>query len=289
MTAALIDGKQIAAGIRDRVRAQVEELISQGKRAPSLAVILVGENPASQIYVSHKEKACKAVGITSRTLHLSASTSQADLVRAIQGLNFDQSVDGILLQLPLPAHLDRVGAIAAIDPSKDVDGLTPFNQGQMLWQSPGLYPCTPLGVIELIRSTGINFSGKVAAIVGRSLLVGMPVGLLLEVLGCSIFGLHSESKEPQQWTRQADILVVATGVHHLVKADWVKPGAVVIDVGIHRVGSNLAGDVDFDEVSKIASHITPVPGGVGPMTIAMLISNALLAYQRRLKPANKLT
>jgi methylenetetrahydrofolate dehydrogenase (NADP+)/methenyltetrahydrofolate cyclohydrolase len=281
MASKLIDGKSIAAGIRDRVRNAVDDIVARGMRPPSLAVILVGDNPASQIYVSHKEKACKAVGITSRTIHLSASTTQPELERTIKALNVDQTVDGILLQLPLPAHLNKVAAIAAIDPSKDVDGLTPFNQGQMLWQTPALYPCTPLGVIELIRSTGVNLSGKVAAIVGRSLLVGMPVGLLLEVLGCSIIGLHSESKDPKQWTKHADILVVATGVHHLVDAEWVKPGAIVIDVGMHRIGTRLAGDVDFDSVSPVAGYITPVPGGVGPMTIAMLVSNALLAYQRR--------
>jgi methylenetetrahydrofolate dehydrogenase (NADP+)/methenyltetrahydrofolate cyclohydrolase len=283
MAAKIIDGKAIADKCRVDTAAEIARIIASGKRPPHLAVILVGDNPASQIYVSHKEKACKAVGIQSETIRLAASIAQSELHKEIERLNKDPRVDGILLQLPLPAHLSKIDAISAIAPDKDVDGLTPMNQGRMLWQTEGLYPCTPLGVVELIKSTGVNLSGKVAAIVGRSLLVGMPVGLLLEVLGCSIMGLHSETKDPKQWTKQADILVVATGVHHLVDRSWVKPGAIVIDVGIHRIGSSLAGDVNFADVKEVAGYITPVPGGVGPMTIAMLVRNALRAYKIRMR------
>lgn len=283
MTAALIDGRHLASTIREGVQQRVAELVADGGRPPSLAVILVGDNPASQIYVSHKDKACRAAGITSSTHILAANISQAQLLDKISELNRNDDIDGVLLQLPLPAHLDKVEAIMQIDPKKDVDGLTAVNQGRMFWRLPALCPCTPLGIMELIKSTKIELSGKVAAIVGRSLLVGMPIGFLLELAGCTIIGLHSESIDCARYTSQADIVVVATGAHHLVGKDWIKPGAVVIDVGIHRVGNILQGDVKFDEVRAVASHITPVPGGVGPMTIAMLVKNCLQAYEIRMK------
>jgi len=281
MVAKLIDGKSISMQVRARVAERIDKLAEEGRAPPTLAVILVGDNPASHIYVEHKEKACLSVGIRSRTIKLPANVEQKQLASAIKALNEDNDVDGILLQLPLPAHLKKEPLIEMIDPDKDVDGLTPVNQGRLIWRQPGLYPCTPLGVMELIRSTGISLSGKVAAIVGRSVLVGMPAGLLLEIAGCTILGLHTESKNISKWTSQADIVVVATGVHHLVKADWVKPGAIVIDVGIHRIGNRLAGDVDFAGVKEVAGYITPVPGGVGPMTIAMLVANCLRAYYWR--------
>jgi methylenetetrahydrofolate dehydrogenase (NADP+) / methenyltetrahydrofolate cyclohydrolase len=282
MTAKIIDGKLLAAEVRSRVKTEVDGLIRQGMRPPMLSVLLVGDDPASEIYVSYKEKACQAAGIATETIRLSSQTSQKQLHQKLQQLNHSQSVDGILLQLPLPPQLNKMAAIAMIEPSKDVDGLTPMNQGRMLWQAEGLYPCTPLGVVELIKSTGIKLNGAVAAIVGRSLLVGMPVGQLLEVLGCTVIGLHSETDDVAQWTRQADIIVVATGAHKLLKADWVRPGAVVIDVGIHRVDNHIEGDVCFDEVREVAGHITPVPGGVGPMTIAMLLQNVVKAHADRL-------
>ncbi len=281
MTAKLIDGKAIAAKSRVEIAAKIAALRAAGRRVPNLAVILVGDNPASQIYVSHKEKACLAVGMESQTIGLPASTSEVDLLKVIDRCNADPDVDGILVQLPLPAHIDKVRVISRIDYRKDVDGLTPMNQGLMLWQQEGLYPCTPQGILELILSTGISLSGAVAAIVGRSLLVGMPIGQLLEVRGCTLLGLHSETRDCAHWTRQADIVVVATGVHQLVGAEWVRPGAVVIDVGIHRVGERLQGDVKFGEVSAVAGWITPVPGGVGPMTIAMLVKNCMKAYELR--------
>lgn len=279
MSAKIIDGRVLATSIRDRVKAEVTALVAQRKPRPHLAVILIGENPASQIYVSHKEKVCLSVGIESETIRLSNDVTQKEVMREIDRLNRDENVHGILVQLPLPKQLDKDAIIAAIEPNKDVDGLTPLNQGRLVWRQPGLYPCTPLGILELIRSTEVKLSGKVAAIVGRSLLVGMPAGLLLELAGCTTICLHSESVDTKRWTREAEVLVVATGVRHLVKKDWVRPGAIVIDVGMHRDGAKLTGDVDYETVKDIAGYITPVPGGVGPMTVAMLASNCLAAYK----------
>lgn len=281
MTAKLIDGKAIAAQVTADVQARVDHLRTSGQRLPRLAVILVGDHPASQIYVSHKEKACRSVGMDSYTIRLAESVSEGALLSEIDRLNLDEGTDGILVQLPLPDHVDRVKVISRIDHRKDVDGLTPMNQGLMLWRQEGLYPCTPQGILELIKSTGISLSGSAAAIVGRSLLVGMPVGQLLEVQGCTLIGLHSETIDCARWTKQADIVIVATGVHHLVKPHWIKPGAIVIDVGIHRVGDSIQGDVDFDAVKEVAGWISPVPGGVGPMTIAMLVRNCMKAYEMR--------
>jgi len=282
MSARIIDGKAIASQVRNKVAEKVKTHIEQGSRPPCLAVILVGNNPASEIYVNSKEKTCAAVGITSKGFRLPIDVEKKELLTLIEQLNNDPEVDGILLQLPLPEHLDRVACVGAIRPEKDVDGITPVNEGRLVWNYPGLYPCTPLGIIYLIKSVVSDLSGKVAAVVGRSALVGMPTGTLLENEGCTTIGLHSESVDCAQWTRLADIVVVATGHHHLVGKDWIKPGAVVIDVGIHRHNNKLSGDVKFDEVAEIAGAITPVPGGVGPMTIAMLINNCLKAYEDQL-------
>jgi methylenetetrahydrofolate dehydrogenase (NADP+) / methenyltetrahydrofolate cyclohydrolase len=279
--AQLIDGKAIAAGIRLDIKAQLELFKKQGLRSPRLAVILVGNDPASEIYVSRKKDTCLSVGIESEVFKHGVNASFSELKATIEKLNADPLVDGILLQLPLPQQFDRVQCVSLIDPSKDVDGITPVSEGLLVWRYPGLYPCTPLGIMELIQSVEPELSGKVAAVVGRSALVGMPMGTLLEGAGCTLIGLHSESKNPMRFTKEADILVVATGVKHLVGKDWVKPGAIVIDVGIHRDGSRLTGDVRFEEVSEIAKAITPVPGGVGPMTIAMLLKNCLYAYSLR--------
>lgn len=281
MPADVINGKVIASEIRQSVSDQITSRLNQGQKRPCLAVILVGDNPASQIYVSHKEKACRAVGIESITVKMPAQSTQVEVAQEIHRLNCDDNVDGILLQLPLPKHLQREPLIEQVSPDKDVDGLTPVNQGRLCWRQPGLYPCTPLGIMELIKRTGISLPGKVAAVVGRSNLVGMPVGILLEISGCTIIGLHSESVNISEFTRKADILVAATGVPELVRKDWIKPGAIVIDVGTTRVGSKLVGDVAFSEVSEVASQITPVPGGVGPMTIAMLVQNCLKACELR--------
>ena len=282
MSAQIIDGMAIARGVRAEVEQRLQAHVAAGKRAPCLAVILVGNDPASEIYVKRKEQTCGSVGIKSKAFHRNASTSQDELIALIEQLNADDDVDGILLQLPLPAHLDRVKSVSAIHPSKDVDGITPFNEGKLVWRHPGLYPCTPLGILHLVQTVEPNLSGKVAAIVGRSALVGMPTGTLLENAGCTIIGLHSESVDCPRWTREAEILVVAAGVKHLVRKDWVRKGAVVIDVGIHRDGNRLTGDVLFDDVKDIVRAITPVPGGVGPMTIAMLVKNCLSAYEQRI-------
>lgn len=283
MAATLIDGMEHARQIRERVAASVRHHRENGYRAPCLAVVLVGNDPASEIYVRRKEQTCAAVGITSRAQKLPGSITQPELIKILEALNDDEYVDGILLQLPLPKHLDRVACVSVIKPEKDVDGITPFNEGKLVWHYPGLYPCTPLGILYLIKTVEPKLSGKVAAVIGRSALVGMPTGTLLENAGCTLIGLHSESRNCSSWTKQADILVVATGVHHLVDRSWVKDGAIVIDVGIHRVENKLSGDVNFEDVSQVASAITPVPGGVGPMTIAMLTSNALKAYENKFK------
>ena len=282
--AQLIPGTKIALALRESIAQKTKQLSLKYKRSPKLAVILVGDDPASQIYVSHKEKACNAVGIESTTVRLSAHTQMDELLTVIDRCNEDDSIDGILLQLPIPKHLDRATAVMRISQAKDVDGLTDVNQGRLCWKNDrALFPCTPLGVMELIRSTGISIPGKVAAVLGRSVLVGGPLGTMLEHAGATVINIHSGTIHPEQWTRQADIVVVATGVKSLVKGDWIKPGAVVIDVGIHREGSTLVGDVAFEEVAKVAGFITPVPGGVGPMTIAMLLSNCLVAFELRQK------
>ncbi len=280
-SAKLIDGSALAGTLRAQLKQEIEELIRLGHRRPCLAVVLVGEDPASQIYVAHKEKGCAAVGIASRTYRLGQSTSPEELNDLIHNLNADDEVDGILLQLPIPKHLSREQAVVAIDPAKDVDGLTPTNQGKLVWKQDSLYPCTPLGIMKLIQSVSPNISGKVAAVLGRSVLVGSPVASLLCHAGATVIGLHSESRDPRQWSRQADILVAATGVHHLVRGDWIRPGAIVIDVGIHRRDNKISGDVCFAEAVTTAGAITPVPGGVGPMTIAMLLSNCVKAYRLR--------
>lgn len=282
MTAQIIDGKEIARTIRDEVALKVGKYINEGYRPPCLAVILVGDDPASEIYVNGKLKACASVGIVSRHVKLDAKVSESQILSVIDQLNDDDGVDGILLQLPLPAQIDKVNCVSRIVPDKDVDGITPKNEGRLVWNYPGLYPCTPLGIMHLIRSIQPQLTGKIAAVVGRSALVGMPTGTLLENAGCTLIGLHSESIDCPRWSREADILVVATGVKHLVDRTWVKPGAMVIDVGIHRDGNRLTGDVQFDDVKAVAGYITPVPGGVGPMTIAMLVKNSLRAYEMRL-------
>lgn len=278
MSATLINGRALAQSTKDRLRHQIESFVEEGLRRPCLALILVGQDAASQIYVAAKGRACAEVGIESRSRCLPATVSEGELLHEIELLNADTSVDGILVQLPLPQPLSRWRVIKAIAPEKDVDGLSPANQGLMAWAKPGLYSCTPLGIMELIRSTQVKIEGCVAAVLGRSILVGAPTATLLGNEGATVFSLHSKSLNVPQLTRQADILVVATGQRHLVQADWVKPGAVVIDVGIHRVGSGIEGDVNFKAVAPIAGHITPVPGGVGPMTIAMLLANTVLAF-----------
>ena len=281
MTAKIINGNQISNATREDVRRRVAAHVAAGRRRPFLAVILVGDNPASHVYVGHKEKACAEVGIETRTWRLPATATQSEVLRLVAELNADPNVDGILPQLPMPPQINRFETIKAISPDKDVDGLTPYNQGMLDWNLPAPYPCTPLGVMALIRSTGIKISGSLAGVLGRSVLVGAPTATLLSHAGATILCMHSETRNTAELTRQCDIVIAATGVHHLVKRDWIKQGAIVIDVGIHRLPSGkLQGDVDYAAVSEIAGWITPVPGGVGPMTIAMLLVNCLQAYEK---------
>lgn len=281
MTARIIDGTQVAKNLKEKLRQRIQDLADQGFRAPCLAVILVGNDPASEIYVGHKKKACAAIGIRSETLHLEADISQDALSAELIRLNNDPEIDGILLQLPLPKHLDSRQAIDLISPEKDVDGLTPFNQGLIPWKRRGMLPCTPSGVMELIRETGMKLNGARAVVIGRSVLVGAPLASLLGHSGATVTAINSQTVAPWDICKQADVLVAAAGAKRLVKGSWVKPGAVVIDVGMHRDQGKLCGDVDFDEVKDVAGFITPVPGGVGPMTIAYLLSNCVEAFEKK--------
>lgn len=275
----VIDGKKISSTVKERLKSQIEEIVSSGKRSPCLAVILCGDDPASKVYVGHKEKACKAVGIISKTYRLPATTQENEILGLIHQLNADADVDGILVQLPLPDHISKVRAIAAVDPQKDVDGLVMGNQGLLAWGLPGLRPCTPAGVMELLDSIGVDLSGKRAVVIGRSVLVGNPVAQMLMQKNATVTIVHSRTKDPMSICKEADVLVVAAGKMHLVNKDWVKQGAVVIDVGMHRKeDGKLTGDVDYESVKDVASALTPVPGGVGPMTIAMLLDNCVKAY-----------
>jgi methylenetetrahydrofolate dehydrogenase (NADP+) / methenyltetrahydrofolate cyclohydrolase len=284
MTARLIDGTAIGKKIRESVREKILRHTGTGRRAPCLAVLLVGDDPASQVYVRHKEKACTEAGISSKTFRLPADIAQSEVLSLINKLNDDPGVDGILPQLPMPKHIDRVTIINAISPSKDVDGLSFYNQGRLTWNLPALRPCTPAGVMELIKNQGIDCSGKYAVVIGRSVLVGLPLQLMLTHANATVTCIHSRTKNPENIAKSADILVAAAGAKHLVTKNWIKPGAVVIDVGIHRTTEGkLTGDVEPDDAKELASHFTPVPGGVGPMTIAMLMNNCLVAYENHLE------
>ncbi len=288
--ATLIDGKALAAEVRQEVRAAVDTHTRAGYRAPYLAVVLVGENPASQSYVRGKTKAAAEAGIGSDTLTYPASISQADLLGVIDGLNHDDGVDGILVQLPLPDHIDEGTVIRAIDPEKDVDGFHPESVGLVSMGLGGFAPATPAGILEMLKRSGVETRGAHVVIVGRSNIVGRPVASLLLARGidATVTVCHSRTRDLAHHTRQADILIAAIGRPHFITADMVKQGATVIDVGINRIddasrerGYRLVGDVDFDAVEKVAGHITPVPGGVGPMTIALLLRNTFEAAQRR--------
>ena len=283
MSAVIIDGKQIAADVRAEVAAKVSELKKKGVE-PCLAVILVGENPASVSYVTGKRKALAEVGMADRSIQLPESTSEAELLELIASLNADSSVHGILVQLPLPKHIDEDKVIMAIDPSKDVDGFHPVSVGNLMIGRPGFLPCTPHGIIVLLKKMGIETSGKHAVVIGRSNIVGKPVSILLarKDVNCTVTMCHTGTKDMASITRQADIIVVASGHPHTLTGDMVRDGAVVIDVGVNRIpdsskksGFRLIGDCDFDDLVKKTSFITPVPGGVGPMTIAMLMQNTL--------------
>lgn len=283
MTAKIIDGTAIGKTVREEVKSRVARHREQNRRPPCLAVLLVGDDPASHVYVKHKEKACADAGISSKTFRLAASTSQSDILKLIHELNQDPEVDGILPQLPMPKHIDRVATVGAIYPSKDVDGLSFYNQGRLCWNLPALRPCTPAGVMEVLKATGINPSGKRAVVIGRSVLVGLPVQLLLMHAGATVTCVHSKTHQPELICREADILVAAAGAKHLVRGSWIKPGATVIDVGMHKNDDGkLTGDVMPSEAQEVAGYLTPVPGGVGPMTIAMLMVNCVTAYENNL-------
>jgi methylenetetrahydrofolate dehydrogenase (NADP+) / methenyltetrahydrofolate cyclohydrolase len=287
MPAQLLDGKALAAQMYDAMSAQVQELQSQHGRAPGLAVLMVGDNPASAAYVRNKERACAKVGIVSYGKHFPADVSQAELTAVIHALNQDDRVDGILVQLPLPGdHLDATALLLAIDPEKDADGLHPDNLGRLVRGEPGLRSCTPAGVMEMLKVYNLPIAGKTAVVIGRSILVGKPLALMLLEENATVTIAHSRTPDLAAVAAGADILVAAVGRPNLVTADMVKPGAVVIDVGINRIDTadgkgRLVGDVDFEAVRAIASYITPVPGGVGQMTVAMLLQNTVLSYCRR--------
>jgi methylenetetrahydrofolate dehydrogenase (NADP+) / methenyltetrahydrofolate cyclohydrolase len=287
MPAQLLDGKALAAQMYDAMSAQVQELQSQHGRAPGLAVLMVGDNPASAAYVRNKERACAKVGIVSYGKHFPADVSQAELMAMIHALNQDDRVDGILVQLPLPGdHLDATALLLAIDPEKDADGLHPDNLGRLVRGEPGLRSCTPAGVMEMLKVYNLPIAGKTAVVIGRSILVGKPLALMLLEENATVTIAHSRTPDLATVAAGADILIAAVGRPNLVTADMVKPGAVVIDVGINRIDTadgkgRLVGDVDFEAVRAIASYITPVPGGVGQMTVAMLLQNTVLSYCRR--------
>mgnify|MGYP001087043092 CR=1 FL=1 len=282
MAARVIDGKAVAAAVKERVKVDAAAFAEEFGRAPALATVLVGEDPASQVYIGGKRKASGEVGIRSVHHELDAATRQEDLEGLVGDLNADEEVDGILVQLPLPDHLDSDAVVATIDPAKDVDGLTPVNAGLLAHGTPGLVSCTPAGVMELLAHEGVEVEGAHAVVVGRSKLVGVPVARLLLMGNATVTMCHSRTRDLDAVCAQADILVAAVGVPRLLGKDAVKPGAVVIDVGINRTEDGLVGDVDFDAAAEVASAITPVPGGVGPMTIAMLLHNTLAAGRARM-------
>ena len=282
MAAKILDGKVLSAEIKEKVARRVAAMKEQGVM-PGLAVILVGNDPASEIYVRNKGKGCEDTGMLSRTIRMDENTTQEALEEEIEKLNRDPAIHGILVQLPLPDHLDEQAALARILPEKDVDGFHLVNAGHLMTGTEGVVPCTPKGALYMIRSAGIDLSGKEAVVIGRSNIVGKPMAMLLLQQNCTVTLCHSRTRDLAEHTRRADILVAAVGKAGFVTADMVKPGAVVIDVGINRVDGKVCGDVDYEGVKEIAGWITPVPGGVGRMTIAMLLANTADAAERTLK------
>ena len=286
----IIDGKAIADAMKKEIAAEVAGMLDKGMTAPHLAAVIVGEDGASKTYVASKEKACQSVGMTSSVYRLPENTSEDELLKLIDFLNKDEEIDGYIIQLPLPKHINETKVIHSINPKKDVDGFTPHNIGLMQLGEPCFLPATPAGIVELLKRSGIETAGKHVVVLGRSNIVGTPISVMLSRKGAdaTVTICHSKTQNLPEITRQADILVVAIGKPKFLKADMVKPGAVVIDVGIHRIddsttekGYRIEGDVDFDEVAKVASKITPVPGGVGPMTIVELLYNTLQAKKRK--------
>ena len=284
--AQLLDGKALAQKMQAALTDQVQALTLKYDRSPGLAVLIVGDNPASAAYVRNKEKACGAVGIASYGKHFPIETTQAEVADAIAQLNQDDRVDGILVQLPLPDHLDSVALLNQIDPNKDVDGLHPMNLGRLVRTEPGLRSCTPFGVMRLLEAYNLDPSGKTAVVVGRSILVGKPIALMLLDANATVTIAHSRTPNLASLTQTADLLIAAVGRPNLITADMVKPGAIVIDVGINRMTdetgkSRLVGDVDFNAVQSVAGYLTPVPGGVGAMTVTMLLHNTVWSYEQR--------
>jgi methylenetetrahydrofolate dehydrogenase (NADP+)/methenyltetrahydrofolate cyclohydrolase len=278
MSAKIIDGKQIAENLKDTIAKGVQKRLDEDKRRPGLAVILVGDDAASQVYVRNKTNACERVGFKSEAVLLPSSTKQPELEALIDRFNADPEIDGILVQLPLPEHLDSDSLLERIKPDKDVDGFHPFNLGRLAQRLPLLRPCTPKGILTLLESTGQTIRGKDAVIVGASNIVGRPMGLELLLAGCTVNTTHRFTRNLPQKISQADIVIVAAGKPGLVKGEWIKQGAIVIDVGINRLDcGSLVGDVEFDIAKERAGWITPVPGGVGPMTVATLMENTLYA------------
>jgi methylenetetrahydrofolate dehydrogenase (NADP+)/methenyltetrahydrofolate cyclohydrolase len=278
MTAQIINGKLIADQLLEEIHREVSLRIAAGKPAPGLAVILIGDNPASAIYVRNKRKACERTGIKSVAYDLPAATTQSELLTLIDQLNVDTSIDGILVQLPLPAHIAEPDVIERICPNKDVDGFHPYNIGRLAQRNPVLRPCTPYGAMTLLKSTGVDLRGLNAVVVGASNIVGRPMALELLLAGCTVTVTHSATRNLADHVRTAEVLVVAVGKPQMIKGDWINQGAIVIDVGINRLpDGSICGDVEFDEAKKRAGWITPVPGGVGPMTIATLLQNTLHA------------
>ena len=282
MAAQILDGKAIAADIKAHLKSEVEALVAAGKRRPGLAVILVGDNPASQVYVRNKRTSCEQAGFLSELIELPESTTLEELLSRIDSLNNDDAIDGILVQLPLPDHIDEHAVIEHIAIEKDVDGFHPYNVGRLVLRTPLLRPCTPRGVMTMLERTGQDLVGKDAVIIGQSNIVGRPMALELLAARCTITVCHSKTKDLEEKVRNADILVAAVGVPRFVPGEWIKPGALVIDVGINRLDDGtLCGDVDFDAARENAAWITPVPGGVGPMTVATLLENTFQAYRNR--------
>ncbi len=285
-TPCLLDGKALAQKIQLELKAKIVQLEPNIGRPPGLAVLMVGDNPASAVYVRNKATACHRVGIVSKGQHFPENTTQVELEQVIAQLNQDDHIDGILVQLPLPQHLDSIALLHCIDPDKDADGLHPINLGKLVRSEPGLRSCTPAGVMRLLQEYNLPVEGKKAVVIGRSILVGKPIALMLLEKNATVVMAHSHTQDLGAVCLEADIIVAAVGKPAMITRDMVKPGAVVIDVGINRVetsegNSRLVGDVAFEEVSKVASYITPVPGGIGPMTVAMLLSNTVQSYSRR--------
>ncbi|MFC0308138.1 bifunctional methylenetetrahydrofolate dehydrogenase/methenyltetrahydrofolate cyclohydrolase FolD [Gallibacterium trehalosifermentans] len=287
MQAQTLSGSALAKSIKAELQEKIQAIVERGHRSPGLAVILVGENPASQIYVENKRKSCLEVGIQSKSFNLPETISEQELLSLIDQLNQDDSIDGILVQLPLPKHISSVKVIEQIAPDKDVDGFHPYNVGRLCQRIPTLRACTPYGIMKLLETTGVDLHGQHAVIVGASNIVGRPMAMELLLAGCTVTVTHRFTQNLAELVGQADILVVAVGKPHLIPGEWVKPGSIVIDVGINRIDGKVVGDIVFETAQQRASYITPVPGGVGPMTVAMLMENTLLAYHQHLSITEK--